>query len=444
MEEVGKQKTSHARNDTMKRFTIRAHPLWVALGLFAAACGGDAPSGEFRAELPIPAVEVVQAREGAVPLRERLTGTVRAAGEVAILPQVSGPIVEVLAQNGDRVSEGQPLVRIQTAGGRAQVLGAQSAVAAAEAELKQAQAELSEIEAEYERNRELGARGLVPRNTVDSLRAQAEAADASVRSAAAQLEVARAAATEQRELQSQTVVRAPIAGIVGQRNAEVGMRADTSTPLFLIGRLENMRVEVPVAQDVLTRLRAGQRVELHAGQGAPVIEAAVSRISPFLEPGSFSAEVEIDLPEAGASLISGMFVTVDIFYGDSAPATLVPASALYEDPTTGERGVFVAAEPPPPAAAGTNVADTLIPDVGMRFRPIEVVAEAAQTVGVEGVRPGDWVVVIGQHLLAQQDGDAVRGRPRVMAWERIMELQRLQREDVLEEFLERQRRAAGG
>lgn len=430
------------RNDLMER-SAALTSVCAVIALFAVGCGGNAATDEAPPpEVPIPAVEIVQAREGAVPLRERLTGTVRAAGEVAIFPQVSGPIVEVLAQNGDRVKRGQPLVRIQAPGANAQVLGARSAVTAAEAELKQAEAELSEIDAEYKRNRALGEQGLVPQNTVDSLRAQFEAAQASVRSAAAQLQVAQAAVTEQRELQSQNVVRAPIDGRVGQRNAEVGMRADTGTPLFIIGRLEDMRVEVPVAQEVLTRIRQGQRVELRAGAGAPVIEAAVSRISPFLESGSFSAEVEIDLPNTEAALIPGMFVTVDIYYGESEPATLVPASAIYENPATGERGVFVTTEPPPPAAAGENPGATLTPDIPLPFRQIDVVAQAAQTVGVEGVEPGEWVVVIGQHLLAQQDGEeGSRGRPRVMTWERIMELQQLQREDLLEQFLERQRRA---
>jgi RND family efflux transporter MFP subunit len=389
---------------------------------------------------PIPAVEVVEARQGAVPLRERLTGTVRAAGEVAILPQVSGPIIEVLAQNGDHVKKGQPLVRIQAAGADAQVRQAQSAVAAAEAELQQAQAQAGEIEAEYERNKALGDRGLVPLNTVESLRAQAAAARAAVTSAAAQLKVAQAATAEQRELQSQTIVRAPITGQVGQRNAEVGMRADTQTPLFIMGRLEDMRVEVPVAQEVVARLRPGQRVELRVGN-ATAVDAAVSRISPFLESGSFSAEVEIDVPNTASPLISGMFVTVDIYYGESEQATLVPASAIYEDPRSGERGVFVTGAPPPATGAAAGGDGTLAPPVPLPFRAVEVVAEAAQTVGVEGVRAGEWVVVIGQHLLAAQDDEqAPRGRPRVIAWERIMELQELQREDLLKEFLERQRR----
>lgn len=415
--------------------------------IWFTACGGSPPDARpDRQQHIVPAVEVVQAREGTVPLRERLTGTVRASGEVGIYPQVSGAIVEVLAQNGDRVEKGQPLVRIQAPGATAQVRQAQSAAAAAEAELKQAQAQAGEIEAEYERNRSLGERGLVPANTVDSLRAQLEAARAAVNSAAAQLKVAQAGAVQQRELQSQTVVRAPISGRVGQRNAEVGMRADTQTPLFVIGRLENMRVEVPVAQDLLSRIRAGQRVELRVSRDAAPIEASVSRVSPFLEPGSFSAEVEIDVPNQEAPLVPGMFVTVDIYYGESAAGTLVPASALYEDPATGERGLFVTTEAPGPAPAGgpSGPDDALPPPIAFPFRSVEIVAEAAESVGVKGIRPGDWVVVIGQHLLAAQDDEGPPvGRPRSMTWERIMELQLLQREDLLEQFLERQRRAQG-
>jgi len=427
------------RNDWMEPW--RALPAVLCV-LVIGGCGASGTAGDQPpADVPVPAVEIVQAREGAVPLRERLTGTIRAAGEVGIFPQVNGPIVEVFVQNGDRVEKGQPLVRLQTPGATAQVAGAVSAVAAAQAELKQAEAEAGEIRAEYKRNLALGERGLVPQNTVDSLRAQDEAARAAVNSAAAQLEVAQAAVTEQRELRSQTTVRAPISGRVGQRNAEVGMRADTGTPLFIIGRLEDMRVEVPVAQEVLARVRPGQRVEMSVASGTAPIVAAVSRISPFLESGSFSAEVEIDLPNnSGTPLIPGMFVTVDIYYGESEPSTLVPASALYEDPTSGERGVFVTSAPPPPAPAGSDPGG-LTPPIPLPFRSVDVVAEAAQTVGVDGVRPGEWVVVIGQHLLAEQDGeDGPQGRPRVMTWERIMELQQLQREDLLKEFLERQRR----
>jgi RND family efflux transporter MFP subunit len=357
---------------------------------------------------------------------------------------VSGPVIEVLAQNGDQVDKGQVLVRIQALGARAQLSQAVSGVTAAQAQLQQMRARAQELQAEYQRNRELGSRGLVPVNTVESLKSQAEAATAAAESAAAQLKVARANVSEQQDLQTQTTVRAPISGRVGQRNVEVGMRVDTQSPLFIIGRLENMRVEVPVAQEVMTRLKPGQRVELQLGGSAAPIEAAVSRISPFLEAGSFSAEVEIDVPNTAGTLVPGMFVTVDIYYGESEATTLVPASALYEEPSSGVRGVFVASAPPAelPAAGAWKDGAMLPAPVPVPFRQVDVVAAAAQTVGVSGLKPGEWVVVIGQHLLAAQAGRSANpeARLRQMSWEKILELQHLQREDLLEEYLKRQPR----
>jgi RND family efflux transporter MFP subunit len=424
----------------------------LLLCLFAAgvsACGGrEADGSGLPADsLEVPAVEAVQSREGVVPLRERLTGTVRAAGEVAIFPDASGPVVEVMAQNGDAVTKGDPLVRIQTAGSGAQLTQSRSQLEAARGTLQQTEARHRELAAEYERQRELGKQGLVPLNTVESLRAQVEAARAGAAAARAQVDSAAAAVSEQREVQAQSTVRAPITGRVGQRNVEVGMRVDTQTPLFVIGRLENMRVEVPVTQDVLTRVKPGQRVELRVGGAAQrPIEAAVSRVSPFLAAGSFSAEVEVDVPNDAGTLVPGMFVTVDIFYGESEPATLIPTSALYENPATGERGVYVAAGPPPPvpAATGTSGGDAVRPaPMAVPFRPLDVVAEAAQTIGVTGLKPGEWVVVVGQHLLAGQGAESVpQARVRPMTWDQIMEMQHLQRDDLLREFMERQQRGA--
>jgi len=419
-------------------------------GLFAAACGA---AGEDRAAAagadgratPIPSVEAVQARRGALPLFERLTGTVRAAGEVAIFPQTSGSIIEVLAQNGDQVEKGETLVRIQAVGSQAQLTQARSSLDVARAAHREAEANVRQLEAQYERNAALGKEGLVPEDTVATLRAQLEAARAAAARTKAQADVAEATIAERADVQDQTTVRAPISGRVGQRNAEVGMRVDEQTALFIIGRLENVRVEVPVTQEIVSRIQEGQPVEIGAqGRAGPPISAQVSRISPFLEAGSYSAEVEIDLPNKDGRLVPGMFVTADIFYGESEEATLVPSSALYDHPTTGERGVFVLPNGPPArstGAAGATPSDT--EPVPIPFRAVEVIAEGPQTVGVRGVDPGGWVVVVGQHLLAAQTGEGPpTARARVIEWDRILELQRLQRDDLLRDFMQKQQRLA--
>jgi RND family efflux transporter MFP subunit len=421
----------------------------VVVSLSLAACDGSERDGAVRAApVVVPAVEVVQARKGALPLTERLTGTVRAAGEVAIFPQANGPIAQVYAQNGDSVAKGDPLVRIQSAGTRPQLEQARSSLQVAQAELKQSQARLQELTSQLERMLVLGDKGLLPRDTVDTQRAQVDAARADVARAKAQVAVAQSTIAERSELQQQTIVRAPISGRVGQRNAEVGMRVDSQTPLFVIGRLENMRVEVPVTQNILTHIREGQRVELRvAAQSEPIV-ARVSRISPFLEAGSYSAEVEVDVPNHAGAFVPGMFVTVDVFYGESEQATLVPVSALYDDPRTGVLGVFVASEPPQVPSADSEdggAEPTGEPEpVEVPLRPVQVRAEGAQTVGLSGVEPGEWVVVVGQHLLSNQGRENTpRARVRAIDWNRILELQGMQRDDLLQQVMERQQRMAG-
>jgi multidrug efflux pump subunit AcrA (membrane-fusion protein) len=200
---------------------------------------------------------------------------------------------------------------------------------------------------------------------------------------------------------------------------------------------------------MLTRIQVGQTAEIRS-ESLPdtVITASVSRISPFIEPGSFSAEVQIDVKNEGGELLPGMFVTVDIAYGESQTATLIPKSALYEDPRTGALGVFTmpsvglevtiaepAAEGEPPAP--------MTPPTLAEFSRVEVLASGRHVVGVSGLEPGTWVVVVGQHLLTgQRTEGGPRARVRPVSWEKLLALQGLQREDYLRQFMEKQQRYA--
>jgi multidrug efflux pump subunit AcrA (membrane-fusion protein) len=225
---------------------------------------------------------------------------------------------------------------------------------------------------------------------------------------------------------------------------EVGMLVTPQSPLFMIGRLDDVRVEVPVPQDSLAHIKEGHRVEIRTGETAATpIQAEISRISPFLQAGSLSAEAEIDVAEHGARLVPGMFVTVDVFHGESERATLVPTSAIYEEPTSGELGVFVSTVSP----AAVQARESGAPDGGLStdsvdipFRRIAVVAEGPQTVAVAGIADGEWVVVVGQHLLAAQGKTTPDARIRVVTWDRILELQQRQRDDLLRQFMDKQQR----
>jgi HlyD family secretion protein len=126
-----------------------------------------------------------------------------------------------------------------------------------------------------------------------------------------------------------------------------------------------------------------------------------------------------------------MSVKVDVVHGESSRGTLVPLSALYEDPQSGQISLFVVSNM-------SSASDEQPRPVTQRA--IEVVARGAGTAAVTGVKEGEWVVSIGQHLLAREQARTARVRPTT--WERVLQLQGLQREDLLAGYLEKQQTIA--
>jgi len=422
----------------------------VAAAIVAGLSACNHAESRLAEDESVPAVEAVEARYGALPLRERLTGTVRAQGQVAIYPESNGPVVEVLAKNGDIVRAGDPLVRVRSEVSRSQLQQSEAGLASAQANRERARATVEDLERRFERSQQLVESSFISQEEFETLRTELASARASLAQAEAQVGRAEGELGSSRESVRQTVIRAPIDGTVGRRNAEVGMYVTGSTPLFTIGRFDEMEIDVPITQEMLSRIEVGQTAEIRS-ESLPdtVILAEVSRVSPFIEPGSFSAELQIDVANPGGALLPGMFVTVDVLYGESQQATLVPKSAIYEDPGSGAIGVFTAPAlglevPVVMPEDGSDGMPPMTPPTPGEFKRVEVLAEGRHIVGVEGIEPGSWVVVVGQHLLASQDSRSgpPRARVRPIAWDRLLELQGLQREDLLLQYMEKQQRIA--
>ena len=396
-----------------------------------------------------PSVEAVQARYGALPLRERMSGTVYARNQVQIYPEISGRVVGVSVENGDRVQKGAPLVRIEAETYRQRVRQAEASLRISRANAKSAEASLNELRSQLRRAERLAENQFQSEQELESLRAQVQGAEANYEQAQGQVEQAQATLEEQQADLRRTVIRAPISGSVGERNVQVGQQIGPNTQVFTMGDLETVRVEVGVTDRMIGNIQAGQTAQIMAPSlSDTVITAEVSRLSPFLSSETFSAEAEIEVPNPGGLLRAGMFVKVDILYGESQQATLIPLSALYEDPATGARGVFVAPtlgqevpietpddyspENPPSLSAPTPT----------QFQQVEILAQGQQTAGVRGIEPGDWVVTVGQNLLSTQSDQQVDARVRALPWSRLMALQRLQDTDLLDRIMKRQREAA--
>ena len=423
--------------------------------LLAASCGGgsgDARQGRWNNdENRIPAVEAVEVVLGTLPLEERLAGSVRARNQTEIYPEVTGQIVEVLANDGDRVEAGDPLVRLRDVDYRERLRQAESGLAVARARVQQAEANLTRVQATLRRIEAMAERNLTSVADLEAAQADALSAEADLALMRAQLEQAQSLVAERADELAHTVVRAPVSGIVGGRNAEVGQLASSSTPLFVIGDTSDMIVEVTLTQRMLGYIYPGTTTNI-VSDAAPeqVIEAEVTRISPFLHPVTRTTTAEIEVPRPTDLLRPGMFVTVNVLYGETELAPLIPNSAIYRNPRDGRTGVYAAsledAAPDPELAGSASLtAGGPLQPVGpvpISFVPVEIVARGRLTTAVRGVEPGDWVVTLGHHLLEGNETGQALIQPT--PWDHIMRLQQMQTRDLLDLIRSRQEALASG
>ena len=422
--------------------------------LMFAGCGSSSEDGDRRrgrrgGEQSTPSVEAVKARYGSLPLKEEMSGTVEAFNQVTITPEIEAPVEEVMAQNGEYVQKGEPLLRLQDDAYRERARQAEASLRIAKADVKSARADLKELRAQLKRTKRLAKQNFESQQQLEALRAQVSQAEAQVARAEGQMAQAQATLDERQTDLRRTVIRAPIDGQVGNRNAQVGQRVGPNTQLYTMGNLDSVRVSVDVTDRMIGRIQPGQTARISIpSAGDTVVTAEVTRLSPFISNESYSAEAEIEVPNPGGLFKAGMFVRVDVAYAESQQATLVPLSALYEDPSSNTQGIFVAptlgTEIPIETPDSYNPEDPppLTQPTPTRFRDVEIVAKGEQLVGVRGVGPETWVVTVGQNLLSTSADERVDARVRPLPWSRLMALQRLQDTDLLRKILKRQQRMA--
>jgi len=405
----------------------------LAAGLSALmACSGEEASDNRERTRPVPSVETVVAQFGSLPLEERMNGSVRAFNQTDIYAEITAPVMEVLVSNGDAVQAGQPLVRLRDLEAREQLSQARSSLEIARAQLQQTLARLEAQRNQLNRLQQLTSRDFQSQSELEQLQSEVNALEATRQLNEAQVRQAESVVNERENRLEVTTVKAPISGIVGQRNAEVGQQVNSGTMLFQIGDLDRIRVQVTLTEGMLSRIRTGMRTQISSPAfGDSVITARVSRINPFLNPVTHTAEAEIEIENPGRLLRPGMFVNVDIFYGDSEQATLVPNNAIYRHPREGFEGVYVA----PSLRDELNFMNEdgqeipqMVGPTGVEFRRIEIVARGRMVTAVRGIDPNTHVVTLGQNLLA--DGTE-QARIRQVDWEHILDLQQMQARDLI-------------
>ena len=305
-----------------------------------------------------PAVAIAMATTGPALRAVYATGSVEPIHWARVGPAVRARITEVMVDEGQRVTEGAPMARLDN---REAVHRAEEA----EARARFAQEELSRIRA-------LVTRDIASRSALDRAEAEARAVRA----------VAEAA---QRRLDDY-IVRAPADGIVLRRDAEVGEVVDTPASLFWIGEPRPLRITAEVDEEDIAQVREGQRVLLRADAfPGQVLAATVGQITPKGDATRKAYRVRLNLPD-DTPLMIGMTVEANIVLRQTEEAVLIPPAALRDG------RVFV------------------VRQERVESRPVELGVQGARAVEVlRGLAQGEAVVLNPPPGLLS--GQAVRLRP---------------------------------
>ncbi len=360
------------RTLTRKAFAMKRYGLPLAAALAAAlstACGGRSAGGAKAegapAAITIGAADVAPAVRADVQSGVPVSGSLEPKVNITVGAPMAEQLVETYVEEGQRVAQGQPLVRFKDEVVRA-------AAASARADVATQRMQVTIAVAESTRAENLLREGAISPRDRDNALLGLNAARARLALSESQL-----ASAEDRLATS--TLRAPAAGVVSRRYLQTGDRVDMGKPVVDIVDTRVLQLTASVPVEYVGDLRIGRAVSLRAAQlDSTLLTGRISRINPTADAATRQVRVYVDIPNAGGRLVGGTFVSGRVLLRSAQGAVTVPRSAVRLEGDARTPVVY--------AIAGGKV----------QRRPVGVgITDEEQGLVqiVSGVRAGDVVVV---------------------------------------------------
>lgn len=357
---------------------------------------GDSP--------PVPVLAAV-AQVQDVPVYLDGLGTVQASSQVQVRAQVDGPLLEVRFREGQDVTKGDVLARIDPR-------PFQASLDAVTAKKQQDEASLANARLDSNRYAKLAATAYSSAQQADTARSQVSQLEAQVRGDQAQIDTARTNL-------SYTTILAPIDGRVGLRQVDAGnlVRAGDVNPITVITQLKPINVVFTLPQQDLPQVAAAQQagtpevVALRAdgggvaanlpARGAVLERGKLTVLDNQVDPTTGTIKLKATFPNPSLLLWPGGFVNVRLLVQTLPGVVTIPSAAVQRGP----RGTFV----------------FVVTDATVQRRELKTGFEDDQlSVVLEGVKAGERVVTDGAQRLsdgakvavAGPDGNAPDAAPR--------------------------------
>jgi HlyD family secretion protein len=274
-------------------------------------------------------------RRGDLALTVAVKGSLEALDQVNVVSEVSGNVSDVYVRLNDSVEAGQPLCQLDPEHWQLMVSRAEAQQAADQAAWQGAQQAVKAASLALERAERRSPKGPKAAAAIEALKATVSQAQADEQLAAARLTVATTALDTARTALDQTLIRAPMSGVVVSRAAEPGLPviSPRSAPiLFVLARdLRRMELHTFVPEDDVAQLAPGQSAEFvvadYPERRFPARLASIRNVA-MRQANAIGFEALLEVDNAGAALRPGMLADVVITTAERKAALLVPNAAL--------------------------------------------------------------------------------------------------------------------
>ena len=279
-----------------RRFLLKGFLLLRTALVFLLA--GLVPASSSFAADPAATSIVVQLRE--VDLGFPVEASVEAVNQATVAAQIAGRVIDVRVDAGQRVKQGELLMRIDAREAAGSDAGAR--------------ASLEQARAAYERTRNLHAQKFVSQAALDQAAAAWKGAQGAAASSGAGL--------------SHGNVTAPIAGVIAQRHVELGEMAAPGKPLVTVFDPKGMRVIASLPQYKLADLRKAGRARVEFPETGKWVDALRVEILPTVDARSHTATARLYLPDNIEGVVPGTYARAHFNNGQAQKLTLPPAAVL--------------------------------------------------------------------------------------------------------------------
>lgn len=272
----------------------------LALILPLGACGDSDTSEGDTEETAVP-VAVAPVTRDRIAATYKGTATIESPNEATVVSKLAGVLQAIAVEEGQTVEAGTVLARLDDERLRL--------------ELDRARAQFQRLSKELERSEQLSRQKLLSPDERDRKRYEHAAAKADLELAELNLR--------------ESVIRAPIAGVVSAREAKVGNMVQPHQALFRITDLSALEARLHVPEREMRKLAVGQhaQLEIDTWPGERFV-GRVLRLNPVVDAATGTVKVTLGLDNATGKLRPGMFGRFRVEYDSRPDALLIPKDAV--------------------------------------------------------------------------------------------------------------------